>query len=200
MTRRRDSKYEALPAYSAEIWLAKEREGSGPWCVNVVQPVLLFRNVGGVVVVNTFEDGTRCCIETVNRLLELEHFMLGIKTNERVGNSRVSLLVFALSPGLRVTFMRFSVSQIEELLTEYDAARVLRCATLQGDSEFVARRRERQEGVDWRRWGEDGEENRIRPANKGMGNAEFVYNWEPARLRHFPWKSETPSRNNGGST
>ena len=83
------------------------------------------------------------------------------------------------------------IRQLDEALREYDAARVLRCATLQGDSEFVAKQSRRQGHAlqhDWRAWGEGGRESRSRPANKGMGDANFVYNWEPERLHHFPWQ------------
>lgn len=81
--------------------------------------------------------------------------------------------------------------QLDEALREYDAARVLRCATLQGDADFVAKQSRRQghtEQHDWRAWREGGQESRGRPANKGMGDANFVYNWEPERLHHFPWQ------------
>lgn len=81
----------------------------------------------------------------------------------------------------------FRTSQIEEALNEYDAARVLRCAKLQGDSEFVAKHTRGQDGGGWRSWGEEGQASRGRPANKGLGDAEFVYNWQPARLHRFPW-------------
>lgn len=77
---------------------------------------------------------------------------------------------------------------MEEALREYDAARVLRCAKLQGDSAFVAERDRRRGGQDGRDAEGDDKEALSRPANMGMGDAEFVYNWQPERLRHFPWQ------------
>lgn len=67
---------------------------------------------------------------------------------------------------------------------------MLRCAKLQGDSAFVAEqtREEHGEEDDWGATGEEGQEGRSRPANQGLGDAEFVYNWQPERLHHFPWR------------
>ncbi|CAM9314614.1 unnamed protein product [Sphacelaria rigidula] len=96
----------------------------------------------------------------------------------------------ALEDAVQLALLLRDTDSVEEALTEYDAARVLRCATLQGDSEFVARRRERQDDVEWRTSGEHDQEQPSRAANQGMGNPEFVYNWEPARLHRFPWKRE----------
>lgn len=80
--------------------------------------------------------------------------------------------------------------QIEDALREYDNARVLRCAKLQGDSAFVAAQAQKHGEDDWRTWGKAGQASRSRPANKGLGDAEFVYNWQPERLHHFPWQTK----------
>lgn len=78
--------------------------------------------------------------------------------------------------------------QIEEALREYDNARVLRCAKLQGDSAFVAEQAQKEDEDGCRTRGKAGQASGGRPANKGLGDAEFVYNWEPERLHHFPWQ------------
>ncbi|CAM9323026.1 unnamed protein product [Laminaria digitata] len=97
----------------------------------------------------------------------------------------------ALEDAVQLGLVLREANSLDQALREYDDARVLRCATLQGDSEFVAKQSRRQgQSVqhDWTAWGEGGQEDRGRPANKGMGDANFVYNWEPERLHHFPWQ------------
>ncbi|CAN0265273.1 unnamed protein product [Ectocarpus sp. 6 AP-2014] len=94
----------------------------------------------------------------------------------------------ALEDAVQLALVLRETTSIEDALRQYDSARVLRCAKLQGDSDFVAEQALKLGEDDWPAHGGDGQASRNRPANKGMGDAEFVYNWEPLKLHHFPWQ------------
>ncbi|CAM9536714.1 unnamed protein product [Hapterophycus canaliculatus] len=103
----------------------------------------------------------------------------------------------ALEDAVQLALVLRETDSIEEALREYDSARVLRCAKLQGDSAFVAEQTWKRGEDDGRTRWEDGQASRNRPANQGMGDADFVYNWEPERFHHFPWR---PSKQGADGT
>ncbi|CAN0216245.1 unnamed protein product [Scytosiphon promiscuus] len=105
----------------------------------------------------------------------------------------------ALEDAVQLALVLRETDSVEEALREYDSARVLRCAKLQGDSAFVAEQaRQCVGGDDLRTGGKDGQASENRPANQGMGDADFVYNWEPERLHHFPWGSSKQRADGAG--
>ncbi|CAN0272473.1 unnamed protein product, partial [Ectocarpus sp. 8 AP-2014] len=106
----------------------------------------------------------------------------------QVHRRRIEGANMALEDAVQLALVLRETTSIEDALREYDSARVLRCAKLQGDSDFVAEQALKLGEDDWPAHGGDGQVGRNRPANKGMGDAEFVYNWEPLKLHHFPWQ------------
>ncbi|CAM9794159.1 unnamed protein product, partial [Discosporangium mesarthrocarpum] len=100
----------------------------------------------------------------------------------------------ALEDAVQLALLLRDASSVEEALREYDKARVDRCAMLQGDSDFVARRAYQDRGggeggEETKRGrggggggGEGDEERKGRWPNQSMGSRDYVYNWEPVRL------------------
>ncbi|CAM9356433.1 unnamed protein product [Choristocarpus tenellus] len=89
----------------------------------------------------------------------------------------------ALEDAVQLALLLRDADSVKEALREYDEARVDRCAMLQGDIDFVARRARTRFTKGVGAAGGTGDEGLGHSQqNRGLGDRDFTYNWEPVRL------------------